>query len=82
VEVDRHEFYFTHATETDNYMAIGIGPGLGKETETEAALLEQLTRCQAPLVVDADALNILANHRHALNHLPKGSILTPHPKEL
>ncbi len=82
VEVDRHEFYFTHATETDNYMAIGIGPGLGKETETETALLEQLTRCQAPLVVDADALNILANHRHALNHLPKGSILTPHPKEL
>lgn len=32
--------------------------------------------------MDADALNILANHRHALTHLPKGSILTPHPKEL
>jgi NAD(P)H-hydrate epimerase len=32
--------------------------------------------------VDADALNILANHRHTLTHLPKGSILTPHPKEL
>ena len=27
-------------------------------------------------------LNILANHRHTLTHLPKGSILTPHPKEL
>lgn len=38
--------------------------------------------CQTPLVVDADALNILANHRHALTNLPKGSILTPHPKEL
>ena len=35
-----------------------------------------------PVVVDADALNILANHRHTLTHLPKGSILTPHPKEL
>ena len=32
--------------------------------------------------MDADALNILANHRHTLTHLPKGSILTPHPKEL
>ena len=82
VEVDNHEFYFTHATETDNYMAIGIGPGLAQAAETEAALLQQLTLCQVPLVLDADALNILANHRHALNHLPKGSILTPHPKEL
>jgi len=44
--------------------------------------LEQLEHCQTPVVVDADALNILANHRHALTHLPKGSILTPHPKEL
>ena len=58
------------------------GPGLGRNEETEAALLEQLEHCQTPVVVDADALNILANHRHALTHLPKGSILTPHPKEL
>ena len=45
-------------------------------------LLEQLEHCQTPVVVDADALNILANHRHTPTHLPKGSILTPHPKEL
>lgn len=34
------------------------------------------------MVLDADALNIIANHRHELTHLPKGCILTPHPKEL
>lgn len=82
VEVDRHEFYFTNATDTDDYQAVGIGPGIGQSKETEAALLDQLTLCQTPMVIDADALNILANHRHALNNLPKGSILTPHPREL
>lgn len=82
VEQDASENCFAVPTETDDYQALGIGPGLGKNEETEAALLEQLEHCQLPVVLDADALNILANHRHALTHLPKGSILTPHPKEL
>ena len=82
VEQDVSEICFAVPTDADDYQAIGIGPGLGRSEETEAALLEQLSSCQTPLVVDADALNILANHRHALNNLPKGSILTPHPKEL
>lgn len=34
------------------------------------------------MVVDADALNVLAGHRSYIGRLPKGSILTPHPKEL
>ncbi len=82
VETDINETCFAVPTDTDDYQAVGIGPGLGRNEETEAALLEQLEHCQTPVVVDADALNILANHRHALTHLPKGSILTPHPKEL
>ena len=82
VETDANETCFAIPTDTDDYQAVGIGPGLGRSEETEAALLEQLEHCQTPVVVDADALNILANHRHTLTHLPKGSILTPHPKEL
>lgn len=82
VESDADESCFAVPTDTDDYQAIAIGPGLGKSEETETALLEQLQHCQTPAVLDADALNILANHRHALTHLPKGSILTPHPKEL
>jgi len=82
VELDASDSCFAFPTDTDDYQAVGIGPGIGRSEETEAALLEQLSGCQTPLVLDADALNILANHRHALTTLPKGSILTPHPKEL
>ena len=82
VEQDADDFYFTEPTDTDDYQAVGIGPGLGRNKETENALLELLNNCQTPLVLDADALNLLANHRHTLTNLPKGSILTPHPKEL
>lgn len=82
VHPDLNENYFSTPTEVDQYMAIGIGPGIGRNEETELALLEQLTACQSPVVLDADALNLLANHRHHLTNLPKGSILTPHPKEL
>lgn len=82
LETDANETCFGIPTDTDDYQAVGIGPGLGRNEETEVALLEQLEHCQCPVVVDADALNILANHRHTLTHLPKGSILTPHPREL
>ena len=36
----------------------------------------------APLVIDADAINIIAKHPEYLAHLPEKSIFTPHPKEL
>ncbi len=82
VETDACDTYFAVPTDTDDYNAVAIGPGLGRDEETDAALIEQLDQCLCPVVLDADALNLLANHRHALTHLPKGSILTPHPKEL
>jgi len=82
VETDACDTYFAVPTDTDNYNAVAIGPGLGRNEETDDALIEQLEQCLCPVVLDADALNLLANHRHALTHLPKGSILTPHPKEL
>ncbi|MES2702652.1 MAG: NAD(P)H-hydrate dehydratase [Bacteroidota bacterium] len=61
--------------------AVGIGPGLGTATATASAFAEFLDACKIPLVVDADALNLLAKHTELLAKLPKGSILTPHPKE-
>lgn len=81
-EVDINDVRFSCATDTDDYQAVGIGPGLGKAGDTEAALLEQIESCQTPMVVDADALNLLGEHRSYIGRLPKGSILTPHPKEL
>lgn len=81
-ELDVSDTCFASSTDTDDYQAVGIGPGLGKAAETEAALLEQIETCQTPMVVDADALNLLGGKRSYIGRLPKGSILTPHPKEL
>lgn len=62
--------------------AIGIGPGLGLELETQNAFLEFLTNDKTPLVIDADALNILSQNKEWLSLLPNKTILTPHQKEL
>lgn len=59
----------------------GIGPGLGKESLTEKALLKFLKQSSEPLLLDADALNIIAKNKESLNLIPKNSIITPHPKE-
>lgn len=81
-ELDYSETCFSEYIDTDDYQAIAIGPGLGRRTETTDAVLQQIESCQTPMVIDADALNILGEHREYLNRLPQGSILTPHPKEL
>ncbi len=62
--------------------AIGIGPGIGLELETQNALHEFLTNDKTPLVIDADALNILSQNAAWISLLPNKTILTPHPKEL
>ncbi len=61
--------------------AVGIGPGLGQQPQTAEALYSFLLEHQEPIVVDADALNILATYPDWLALLPENSLLTPHPKE-
>ncbi|MBB5396485.1 NAD(P)H-hydrate dehydratase [Mucilaginibacter sp. AK015] len=65
----------------DKFNAIGIGPGLGKETGTLKLLKTVIKNYKNPVVIDADALNVLAEHQNLLKKLPAGSILTPHMKE-
>lgn len=60
------------------YNAIGIGPGLGMNFDL---LDDVLLHTQMPMVIDADAINMLAQKPDWLDNVPKGSILTPHPKE-
>ena len=62
--------------------AIGIGPGLGQAVETQNALHQFLKTTKAPLVIDADALNILSKNKEWFSLVPPKTILTPHPKEL
>ena len=82
VQNSLEETYFAEAVDTEDFNALGIGPGLGQSEQTAIAMIAQLRRTQCPIVVDADALNILANHRAWLQQLPQDIIMTPHPKEL
>ncbi|MEP0713345.1 MAG: NAD(P)H-hydrate dehydratase, partial [Algoriphagus sp.] len=61
----------------EQYDAVGIGPGWGKK-DREDFLRKFLEAYKKPIVVDADALNLLANSPDLLSLLPKNSILTPH----
>ncbi|MGB3608688.1 NAD(P)H-hydrate dehydratase [Psychroserpens sp.] len=61
---------------------IGIGVGMGTEDQTIVALEHFLKTNTKPLVVDADALNILSKTKSLLTLIPKQTVLTPHPKEL
>ncbi len=81
VQMDTEETMFSEAVDTEGYTALGIGPGLGQNETSAIALIAQLRRTQCPVVADADALNMLANHRAWMSQLPKGIIITPHPKE-
>jgi ADP-dependent NAD(P)H-hydrate dehydratase len=62
--------------------AIGIGPGLGQNPSTQQGLYDFLKSNTSPLVIDADALNILSLHPDWLALLPPKTIITPHWKEL
>lgn len=65
----------------DNYQAIGVGCGIGTKPETVAMLEKLLKQIKVPVVIDADALNIIAYDKELLKLIPKGAVLTPHPKE-
>ncbi len=66
---------------TEKYAAIGIGPGIGLHTDTASVLKQLIHEYHYPMVFDADALNILSEHKTWLEFLPQGSVLTPHPGE-
>jgi len=81
VSVDPTEFYFGQVPDTSNYTGIGIGPGLDQKEKSEKAIEELLGQLSQPIVIDADAINIIANHRELISLIPEGSIFTPHHKE-
>ena len=79
--VDTAEQHISAIGKLEQYTTLGIGPGIGQSAETAAALYDVLSRVDYPIVLDADALNILSNNPDWLPLLPKNSVLTPHPKE-
>ena len=81
ISIDKSKKIFAQVPDLQNYNAIGIGCGIGTKEKTAQALKSLLQTAQQPLVIDADALNILSENKNWLKYLPKNSILTPHPKE-
>ncbi|TWI97089.1 NAD(P)H-hydrate epimerase [Mucilaginibacter frigoritolerans] len=65
----------------DTFNAMGVGPGLGKDEMALALLTDILTNYKKPVVLDADALNLLSAHKSLCKYIPANSILTPHMKE-
>lgn len=78
--VDVNEDHFSDAGDASNYNVIGVGPGLGVTSSTVSGL-RKILQSGKPMVLDADALNILSGSRELMHLVPAGSILTPHPGE-
>lgn len=81
VSLDRNEEVFASPPALESFDVIGVGPGIGKATDTVKALRIVLENFRRPVVIDADALNIISENREFMQLIPPGSILTPHPKE-
>ncbi|MGQ7947421.1 NAD(P)H-hydrate dehydratase [Flavobacterium sp. WC2509] len=82
VITDEHELDLSDIRFDLEPTAIGIGPGMGQKKETQKAFHNFLSNTIAPLVIDADALNILSHNPSWMALVPPKTILTPHPKEL
>ena len=78
---DRDEKVIVSAISTEPYNAMGIGPALGTDHRTAVAFIEQVRHARIPLLIDADGLNILSDHKGWIQQIPKWAILTPHPLE-
>jgi len=73
--------FSTYPHEIYHCNALAVGPGLGKDPATVTGLFELLKNIPYPIVIDADAINILAEHKNWLDSIPKNSIITPHAGE-
>ena len=81
ISPDKSDNCFSKVPDLQPYNAIGVGPGLGKTEETANALKHLIQEVKVPMVLDADALNIISENKTWLSFLPENTIITPHPKE-
>lgn len=81
VSLDPDDDHLSILPQLTDFDAIAIGPGIGKEEPTARLLKLLIQEAKVPLVLDADALNLLSENPTWLSFLPKNSILTPHHRE-
>ncbi|MBN1182432.1 MAG: NAD(P)H-hydrate dehydratase [Bacteroidales bacterium] len=81
VTIDPAQEVVTTIPVVENITAMGVGPGIGTNPFTQEMIKNLIENVAQPLVIDADALNIMARNSDWLKLLPKNTILTPHPGE-
>ncbi len=81
VSIDADKKVFSDLPYLANFNAIAVGPGIGLDDKTKNALKLLIQDAGMPLIIDADAINILAENKTWISFIPKNSIFTPHPKE-
>ncbi len=84
LHLDEDEKRVTTTINLQPFKAVGIGPGLGTDERTAEAVHTYMKACKetgTPLVLDADALNIIALHPDWEADIPEGTIITPHTAE-
>ncbi|HLV38561.1 NAD(P)H-hydrate dehydratase [Xanthomarina sp.] len=82
VLTDEDEKLITHIKIDFTPSVVGVGVGMGTDDKTLKAFEDFLKTNKSPLVIDADAINILSKKKALIKLLPEGTVLTPHPKEL
>ena len=78
---DKDDIVISDMTPRFTYNAVGVGPGIGSNDATRGAFETLVKTMKRPMVIDADGLNMIARNQQLLDHLPPGSILTPHAGE-
>lgn len=79
--IDETETNYCATNVLQKFSAIGIGSGIGKKASVCGALKKLMQNAQIPMVIDADAINLLVENKELQKIIPKQSVLTPHPKE-
>jgi len=81
ISYDKGEKHICGPIDAGPCTAAGIGPGMGTAEETQTAFHSFLEDFEKPLVIDADALNILSLNKSWFSCVHPGTVLTPHLKE-
>lgn len=82
VTADKEDDFISDISVDFDPSAVGIGIGMGKNPASVEALRKFFSTNKAPLVIDADALNIISENNELLKYVSNNAILTPHPGEL
>lgn len=78
---DSNNDFISELPPLNKFTAVAVGPGIGLNTKTKEAVLELIQQNELPIVIDADAINIIAENKNNIAAVKPNSVITPHAKE-